>query len=168
MYLSGSCLLDLHNFSTCLHIPTVKLWYAKFAHGKRWGPVSGSHGSKRRKAQVCGASPVRMHSCCACPATCTSTPGGLPRQMEAQKQSMLVQILSQEAKERLNRIKLVKPERAAAIENKLIGMARGGRLPGKITEAQLIDLLEGAGGAGGAPRVLVCDWLGGPGTACRC
>lgn len=80
--------------------------------------------------------------------------------MEAQKQSMLVQILSQEAKERLNRIKLVKPERAAAIESKLIGMARGGRLPGKITEAQLIDLLEGAGGAGGAPRVLVCDCLG--------
>jgi programmed cell death protein 5 len=41
----------------------------------------------------------------------------------------------------LNRIKLVKPQRAADVENRLIMLAQSGQLRAKVTEDQLKDLL---------------------------
>lgn len=40
------------------------------------------------------------------------------------------------------RISLVSPERSKQIESILFGMAQKGQLRGKVTESQLIDLLE--------------------------
>ena len=40
------------------------------------------------------------------------------------------------------RISLVSPERSKQIETILLGMAQTGQLRGKVTESQLIDLLE--------------------------
>jgi programmed cell death protein 5 len=62
------------------------------------------------------------------------------REAEA-RQSILGQILQPEAADRINRIKLVKPQRASDVENRLIMLAKSGQLRGKVTEEQLKDLL---------------------------
>jgi programmed cell death protein 5 len=41
---------------------------------------------------------------------------------------------------------LVKAEKAAAIENLIASIAMQGKLPGRITESRLIEMLEGLGG----------------------
>lgn len=57
------------------------------------------------------------------------------------RQTMLSQILTPEAADRLGRIRLVKESRATTVENRLITLARSGQLPGKVTEDQLKQLL---------------------------
>ncbi|KXN66600.1 DNA-binding TFAR19-related protein [Conidiobolus coronatus NRRL 28638] len=56
--------------------------------------------------------------------------------------TMLRQILDQDAEERLNRIALVKPEKARGLEQLLIKLAQSGQLKSKVSESYLIDLLE--------------------------
>ncbi|EGD86170.1 hypothetical protein H112_07100 [Trichophyton rubrum D6] len=58
------------------------------------------------------------------------------------RQSILSQILTPEAADRLGRIRLVKESRATDIENRLIMLARSGQLRQKVTEDQLKDLLN--------------------------
>ncbi|RKO86066.1 double-stranded DNA-binding domain-containing protein [Blyttiomyces helicus] len=62
-------------------------------------------------------------------------------QMEEMRRAMLIQILDNEARERLARIKIVKAEKARGVEDLLIRMAQTGQLRGKVNEPQLIDLL---------------------------
>jgi len=64
------------------------------------------------------------------------------QQMEEQKQSILTQVMTPEALARLRRIKLVKPQKATQVENALVSMAMSNKLPGRITEAKLIEMLE--------------------------
>lgn len=61
---------------------------------------------------------------------------------EKQKQAILRTIMTDEAKQRLSNIKLVKPQMADNIENQLVQLAQSGRLSGKITEEQLLRLLK--------------------------
>ncbi|KAF2467172.1 DNA-binding TFAR19-related protein [Lindgomyces ingoldianus] len=64
------------------------------------------------------------------------------RQREAdQRQTILSQILTPDAADRLGRIRLVKESRATDIENRLIMLARSGQLRAKVTEEQLKELL---------------------------
>ncbi|XP_022091948.1 programmed cell death protein 5-like [Acanthaster planci] len=56
--------------------------------------------------------------------------------------SILTQVLDQNARARLNSIALVKPEKAKMVEMMLIQMAQTGQLPGRIGEDQLKGLLE--------------------------
>lgn len=63
-------------------------------------------------------------------------------EQEDQKQSILKQILSAEALERLGRVKLVRQGKAEGLEVRLIQMAMKGELKSQITEAQLIQMLE--------------------------
>ncbi|KAF1964715.1 DNA-binding TFAR19-related protein [Bimuria novae-zelandiae CBS 107.79] len=64
------------------------------------------------------------------------------RQREAdQRNSILTQILTPEAADRLGRIRLVKESRATDVENRLIMLARTGQLRAKVTEEQLKELL---------------------------
>jgi programmed cell death protein 5 len=65
-------------------------------------------------------------------------------QMEEQKKAILEQAMSQEALARLGRIKLVKPDKADAVERQIVALAMQGKLPGKINEPKLIELLERA------------------------
>ena len=62
--------------------------------------------------------------------------------VEQQKQTILRSILSDPAKQRLNNIKLVKPQLADAIENQLIGLSQSGRLRERISEEQLLQMLQ--------------------------
>ncbi|VEU19736.1 DEKNAAC100861 [Brettanomyces naardenensis] len=57
-------------------------------------------------------------------------------------QSMVEQILEAEAKERLSRVRLVKPERAKAVEGYLLRMYQSGAIRRKVNEEQIVDILE--------------------------
>jgi len=68
----------------------------------------------------------------------------LERQERAKSQMhmVLMSILEPDARERLNTIKLTKPEFAGAVEQQLIQLAQSGRLKNKITDSQLKELLR--------------------------
>jgi programmed cell death protein 5 len=59
----------------------------------------------------------------------------------AQKEQILKQILTPEARMRLNNIKMVKPELSDLVEQYLIGMATQGKMPGQINNDQLKQIL---------------------------
>lgn len=67
------------------------------------------------------------------------------KQMEEQRQQTLSSILSAEAKERLGRIRLVKPEKARMVEDMLISTVRQRKLTSQVSDEQLIDLLNKVG-----------------------
>ncbi len=62
----------------------------------------------------------------------------------AQKEQILRQVLSPEARLRLNNVKMVKPELANAVENYLINLAAQGQARGQITDEQLKQILASA------------------------
>jgi|TARA_Y100001935_G_C16851421_1_gene288829 programmed cell death protein 5 len=65
-------------------------------------------------------------------------------QINAQKDMLLKQILSPDARLRLNNVKMVKPDLANMVENYLLGLASQGRSPGQITDDQLKQILLSA------------------------
>ena len=65
-------------------------------------------------------------------------------QISAQKDMLLKQILSGEARLRLNNVKMVKPELANLVENYLLGLAAQGKAQGQITDEQLKQILMSA------------------------
>ncbi|TMW59139.1 hypothetical protein Poli38472_007284 [Pythium oligandrum] len=67
------------------------------------------------------------------------------KQNEEMRSSLLQQVLQPEARERLSRVAIVKPEKARAIEDMVLQMAQRGQLTAKIDEDRLIDLLNRAG-----------------------
>ena len=63
------------------------------------------------------------------------------QQYEQQKQALLAKILSPEARQRLNNLKMVKKDFAEQIEMQLIEMAQTGKLPIPLSDAQLKSIL---------------------------
>lgn len=63
------------------------------------------------------------------------------KKLEAQKEHILKQILSPEARSRLNNIKMVRPELSDLVEQYLIGLATQGRMHSQITDEQLKQIL---------------------------
>jgi len=63
------------------------------------------------------------------------------QQLEMQKQELLRQILSPEARQRLANLKMVKPEFTEQLELQLIQLAQAGKLPIPLTDAQLKQIL---------------------------
>ena len=63
-------------------------------------------------------------------------------QYEAQRQAVLRQILAPDARERLARLRTVRPEFAEAVENQLIMLAQQGKLQAVIDDASLVQILE--------------------------
>lgn len=64
------------------------------------------------------------------------------RQIEAQKQIILRQILTSKARERLGRLKIARPELVSSIEDQLITLARAGRVVEQIDDEDLRKLLS--------------------------
>ncbi|KAG1748913.1 PDCD5-related protein [Suillus paluster] len=58
------------------------------------------------------------------------------------RRDMMATILDTAARERLSRIALVSPERSRQIETIILRMAQSGQLRERVTEKQLIDLLD--------------------------
>jgi len=63
-------------------------------------------------------------------------------ELEAQKQEILRKILTPEARNRLNNVKLVRPEIAQLIEEQLIMLAQSGRIVEPLTDEQLREILQ--------------------------
>ena len=61
--------------------------------------------------------------------------------INAQKEQALRQILSAEARLRLNNIKMVKPELSDLVEQYLIGLASQGKMNSQISDNQLKQIL---------------------------
>jgi programmed cell death protein 5 len=64
------------------------------------------------------------------------------QEFEEQKKQALRVILTDDARERLGRIKAARPELAENLENQLIMLAQQGRLKNKISDGQLRELLQ--------------------------
>ncbi|XP_073842361.1 programmed cell death 5 [Musca autumnalis] len=64
------------------------------------------------------------------------------RQQEEMKHAILSQVLDQQARARLNTLKISKPEKAAVFENMVLRMAQTGQLRGKLDDAQFVSILE--------------------------
>ena len=62
--------------------------------------------------------------------------------VQAQKEALLRQILTPEARARLTNVRLVKPQFAEQIEMQLIQLASSGRLKDRVTDEQLKILLQ--------------------------
>ena len=71
------------------------------------------------------------------------SPDNQPNEEEinSQKEGILKQILTPEARMRLNNIKMVKPELSNLVEQYLIGMATQGKLPSQLNDDQLKQIL---------------------------
>ncbi|KAJ3728626.1 PDCD5-related protein, partial [Lentinula raphanica] len=63
-------------------------------------------------------------------------------QEEQMRRDMMATVLDNGARERLSRISLVSPERSRQIEMILLRMAQSGQLRGRVSENQLIELLD--------------------------
>lgn len=63
-------------------------------------------------------------------------------QIEAQRQSILRQITTPEARDRLANIRLANPQMADSVENQLIRLAQSGRLQGAVTDPMLREILR--------------------------
>ena len=61
---------------------------------------------------------------------------------QAQKEAILRQILTPEARQRLTNVRMVRPQFAEQIEMQLIQLASSGRLRGRVTDEQLKGLLK--------------------------
>ena len=64
------------------------------------------------------------------------------RQLDSQIRVALMEILEPEARERLNTIKLTRPDFAKAVEQQLVMLAQSGRIRQRITDEQLKALLS--------------------------
>jgi len=65
--------------------------------------------------------------------------------MQQQKQAingLLNQVLDQQARARLNTIMVAKPEKGAQVESVIVQMATSGQIGGKLSEHDLISLVE--------------------------
>ena len=63
------------------------------------------------------------------------------QEVASQKDSLLRQILTSDARSRLSTVRMVRPELAGNVENYLISMANQGRLSLPITDDQLKQVL---------------------------
>ncbi|MHA2357164.1 MAG: DNA-binding protein [Candidatus Heimdallarchaeaceae archaeon] len=62
--------------------------------------------------------------------------------LEAQKQAILRQLLTEEARQRLANVKLVRPQLAESVELRLIQLAQQGAVSEKLTDSQLKEILR--------------------------
>ena len=73
-----------------------------------------------------------------------NTPQEKDSQLKAQKEMMLKQVLSGDARLRLNNVRMVKPELADLVENYILNLSVQGKISGHISDEQLKQILSSA------------------------
>ncbi len=63
-------------------------------------------------------------------------------QQEAQKKAILRQHLTDEARKRLNTVKMSKPDVGERVEQQLVALAQSGRIQAKIDDSRMKELLR--------------------------
>jgi programmed cell death protein 5 len=66
-------------------------------------------------------------------------------QERAMREQLMRQILTPEARERLERLRMARGDHARQLENQLISLAQSGRLGGKVDDEQLKQILARIG-----------------------
>ncbi len=64
------------------------------------------------------------------------------KRMEAQKKAILRKIMTSEARERLGRVRVARPQVAENLESQLVMLAQKGAINGKIDDEKLKELLK--------------------------
>jgi programmed cell death protein 5 len=64
------------------------------------------------------------------------------QQREAKKKAILRQNLTDEARKRLNTVKMSKPQQGEQIEQQVVSLAQSGRIQGKIDDDKMRELLK--------------------------
>jgi len=64
------------------------------------------------------------------------------RAAEEKRRAMLSAFMTSEARERLSRIALVKPDKARGVENMILAAAQRGQLGEKVSDERLLSMLE--------------------------
>lgn len=64
------------------------------------------------------------------------------QQADAQKKAVLRQHLTDEARKRLNTVKMSKPQFGEQVERQVVSLARSGRIQGKIDDDKMKQLLK--------------------------
>ncbi|SEW15843.1 DNA-binding protein [Natrinema salifodinae] len=64
------------------------------------------------------------------------------QQAEAQKNALLRQHLTDDARKRLNTVKMSKPQFGEQVERQVVSLARSGRIQGKIDDDKMKQLLK--------------------------
>ena len=65
-------------------------------------------------------------------------------QLKAQKENMLKQVLSSDARLRLNNVRMVKPDLAELVVNYILNLSMQGKISGQISDEQLKQILSSA------------------------
>ena len=65
-------------------------------------------------------------------------------QLKAQKEMMLKQVLSADARLRLNNVRMVKSDLADLVENYILNLSVQGKISGQISDEQLKQILSSA------------------------
>ena len=65
-------------------------------------------------------------------------------QLKAQKEMLLKQVLSGDARLRLNNVRMVKPDLADLVENYILNLSVQGKISGQISDEQLKQILSSA------------------------
>ena len=65
-------------------------------------------------------------------------------QLKTQKEMMLKQVLSGDARLRLNNVRMVKPDLAELVENYILNLSVQGKISGQISDEQLKQILSSA------------------------
>jgi programmed cell death protein 5 len=63
-------------------------------------------------------------------------------QLKTQKEMMLKQVLSSDARLRLNNVRMVKPDLADLVENYILNLTTQGKITGQISDEQLKQILS--------------------------
>jgi programmed cell death protein 5 len=63
-------------------------------------------------------------------------------QLKTQKEMMLKQVLSSDARLRLNNVRMVKPDLADLVENYILNLTAQGKITGQISDEQLKQILS--------------------------
>jgi len=64
--------------------------------------------------------------------------------LKTQKEMMLKQVLSSDARLRLNNVRMVKPDLADLVENYILNLTVQGKITGQISDEQLKQILSSA------------------------